>query len=282
MSVKALVDCGATGDFINSEYIISYNLLVRRLSQPILVLNVDSSPNQVGSITSVVDMVVHYKGHAEHIELAVNWLRKQHIILGYSWLQKHNLEINWETKEVCMTRCLTGCRTCRDELQAVQRNEKLAASILRQLREGLLLSICAIDSEEWHRDNGYDPADDDDLLDLSLDSDDDDDDKDELEEGNHILYTVFTPVEEIHAGSIVSQCLSEAYTRNSIPARTEVLPWTADFSDVFNGEFFDSLSERQTWDHAIELVRMQSWPTARSTQSLRLSRRSSMPSLRRD
>jgi hypothetical protein len=128
MSVKALVDCGATGDFIDSEYIISRNLPVQRLSQPIPVLNMNGSPNQGGGITSVVDMVVDYKGHSECIQLAVTQLRKQHVILGYSWLQKHNLEIDWGTKEVCMTRCLTGCRTCRDELRAVWRNEKLAAS----------------------------------------------------------------------------------------------------------------------------------------------------------
>jgi hypothetical protein len=71
MSVKALVDCRATGDFIDSEYVISHNLPVRPLSQPIPVLNVDGSPNQAGSITGVVDMVVNYKGHFERIQLAI-------------------------------------------------------------------------------------------------------------------------------------------------------------------------------------------------------------------
>jgi hypothetical protein len=95
-------------------------------------------------------------------------------------------------------------------LWAIQRNEKCPASILQQLCKGPTSSICAIGSEEWHRDNGYDPADDDDLPDLSLDSDDNDDDnEDELEEGNHILYTVFTPVKEICAGSTISGCLQQ-------------------------------------------------------------------------
>jgi hypothetical protein len=71
-----------------------------------------------------------------------------------------------------MTRCPTGCRTCRDELRAVWRNEKLTALILRQLREGPTPSICTIDSEEWHGDDGYDPADNDDLPELFPDSED--------------------------------------------------------------------------------------------------------------
>jgi hypothetical protein len=87
MSVKALVDCGVTGDFINSEYVISCNLPVRQLSQPILVLNVDGSPNQVHGITGVVDIVVNYKGHTECIQLTVTQLGEQHIILSYSWIQ---------------------------------------------------------------------------------------------------------------------------------------------------------------------------------------------------
>jgi hypothetical protein len=62
------------------------------------------------------------------------------------------------------------------------------------------------------------------------------------------------PVEEIHAGSTVWQCLTEAYAWNSAPAGTEVPPWATDFLDVFNRESFDSLPERQMWDHTIELV----------------------------
>jgi hypothetical protein len=76
MLVKALVNCRVTRDFINSEYIISCNLPIQRVSQPIPVLNMDCSLNQVGSITGIVDMVVDYKGHAERIQLAVTQLGK--------------------------------------------------------------------------------------------------------------------------------------------------------------------------------------------------------------
>jgi hypothetical protein len=136
-----------------------------------------------------------------------------------------------------MTCCPTGCRTCLEELRAVRKNEKLAASILWQLREGPTPSICAVDSEEWTGDDGDEPADDDDLPDLTPDSED----NDELEEGDRILYTAFAPAEEIHAGSTVSQRLAEAHAQNSAPAETEVPPWAADFSDVFARESFDSL-----------------------------------------
>jgi hypothetical protein len=65
---------------------------------------------------------------------------------------------------------------------------------------------------------------------------------------------VFTPVEKTRTSSTVSQRLAEGHARNSVPAGTEVLPWAVDFSEVFNRESFDSLSEKRVWDHAIELI----------------------------
>jgi hypothetical protein len=35
---------------------------------------------------------------------------------------------------------------------------------------------------------------------------------------------------------------------------TEVSSWVVDFLDIFSEESFDSLPERQMWEHAIELV----------------------------
>jgi hypothetical protein len=92
------------------------------------------------------------------------------------------------------------------------------------------------------------------LPELCPDSEDNNDEEDDLKEGDRILYTVFAPVEEIRAGSNVPQCLAEAYARNSAPAGTDVPPWAADFSDVFNKESFNSLPEKRAWDHAIELI----------------------------
>jgi len=36
-------------------------------------------------------------------------LGKTEVILGILWLQAHNPEINWETREVKMTKCLPLC-----------------------------------------------------------------------------------------------------------------------------------------------------------------------------
>ena len=93
-------------------------LPVRQLSQPIPVYNVDGSINEASYIQEVADVILHYHTHSERVLLAVTKLGKQNLILGYSWLRKHNPEINWETKEVKMSHCPSGCTTCQDKTQA--------------------------------------------------------------------------------------------------------------------------------------------------------------------
>ena len=97
VNTNALVDCGATGDFIDEHFVERSKIPTRKLSQPILVYNVDGSLNEAGSITKVTDMIMTYKGHSDQILLAVMQLRKQDTILGMTWLKKHNLEIDFTT-----------------------------------------------------------------------------------------------------------------------------------------------------------------------------------------
>ena len=105
-SVSALVDCGATGEFIDRHYAKSSCFNLIKLTQPIPVCNVNSTLNKAGSITEVVSLILYYKNHSERTTFAVCGLGKQKLILGHSWLWKHNPEIDWVTQEVKMSRCL--------------------------------------------------------------------------------------------------------------------------------------------------------------------------------
>jgi len=111
-SVKALLDSGATGNFIDRDFVRTKGINTRSISRPILVYNVDGSPNEAGRISKVVDVVLRYKTHAERTLLAVSSLGKQNMILGYTWLKDHNPEINWQTGEVQMNRCPPRCEGC--------------------------------------------------------------------------------------------------------------------------------------------------------------------------
>jgi len=47
---------------------------------------------------------VFYKGHIERIRMNICDLGKTEVILEMPWLAAHNLEINWETREVKIMR----------------------------------------------------------------------------------------------------------------------------------------------------------------------------------
>jgi len=108
--VKALLDSRATGSFIDRDFIRSKGINTWTLSCNILVFNVDGSPNEAGQISEVVDMLLHYKTHSKRMLLAVSGLRKQSLILGYNWLKDHNPKVDWEKREVEMTRCSLQCK----------------------------------------------------------------------------------------------------------------------------------------------------------------------------
>ena len=106
---EAMVDTGATGDFIDQDFVRNTKLPTHELSQPIPVYNVNGTPNEAGSIHKVVDMIMTYGGHSEQILLAVTQLGKQSMILWFSWLKKHNPEIDFCAGTIKMTRCLPCC-----------------------------------------------------------------------------------------------------------------------------------------------------------------------------
>jgi len=108
-SVKALLDCRATGSFIDRDFVRLKGMNTWTLLRNISVFNVDGSPNKAEQITEVVDVVLRYKTHSERMLLAVSRLGKQSLILGYDWLKDHNPKIDWEKREVEMTRYPLCC-----------------------------------------------------------------------------------------------------------------------------------------------------------------------------
>jgi hypothetical protein len=68
--VHALVDLGATGLFIDREYIKSNQIPTTKLPQPIPVFNVDRIANTEGSISEVAELLLRYHGHSERVSPA--------------------------------------------------------------------------------------------------------------------------------------------------------------------------------------------------------------------
>jgi predicted aspartyl protease len=101
--IHALVDSGATGLFIDREYVKSNQIPTRRLSNPIPVRNVDGTANMAGTILEVAELILQYNGHSERALFCVTGLGSQNLILGHTWLQDHNPEVDWKMGKVEMS-----------------------------------------------------------------------------------------------------------------------------------------------------------------------------------
>jgi len=104
VSVKALLDSGATGLFMSKKCAERGGFKLIKLEKPIIVQNVDGTGNSGGSITYEVEVNLYFKGHVKRVRMDMCDLGKTQVILSMSWLQAHNPEIDWEKGEVKMIR----------------------------------------------------------------------------------------------------------------------------------------------------------------------------------
>jgi hypothetical protein len=292
-SLKALLDCGATGLFLDGDYVAANNITTRRLTRPIPVYNVDGTLNEAGSIREVADIILRYNNHAERAIFAVTKLGNQDMLLGMTWLKEHNPEVDWRAEKVEMTRCPPKCDTCREKVKAEKKAEnqirRQNSKRLSDCRKGgfpVLVEEVEDEDDPWTakehrvRSCGFDgvfteetlsePSD----LPSLMETDDDDDEEEEedpdprIEDSDRLFVATIYPEDPSHfvrAASTVSQRLAEAFTKNS-PTKTfrDVVPDSLhDFEDVFSKESFDNLPERRKWDHAIELEKESDLPAAR-------------------
>ena len=106
VTVEALLDSGATGLVMSSEFVKKQGFKLKKLERPINVRNVDGSFNKEGPIENTVEVNIYYQGHRERTEIDVIRGQKWTVILEIPWLACHNPEIDWRTG---MTRCPEEC-----------------------------------------------------------------------------------------------------------------------------------------------------------------------------
>ena len=149
ITIKALLDSGATGMFMDQRMAVRHGFRLQKLERPIVVKNINGTNNSAGSITHQVEVNVYYKGHVERMRIDVCNLGRTDIILGMLWLQAHNPEINWETEEVKITMCppLCGRNTKLKEEKRGKKEKRVAI-----LEEKKIVRWAADNKENWGRE----------------------------------------------------------------------------------------------------------------------------------
>jgi hypothetical protein len=97
-TAKAMVDSGATGNFISAEWVYQHQIQTQRKNQPYYLTVADGSemPTNEGRVAlETKPLRVVSQQHHMTITFDVLRLATYDIILGMPWLRQHNPQINW-------------------------------------------------------------------------------------------------------------------------------------------------------------------------------------------
>ena len=71
IAVEVLLDSGAMGLVMSSEFTRKQGFKLKKLERPMQVRNVDGTFNQEGLIENTVEVNIYYQGHRERMEIDV-------------------------------------------------------------------------------------------------------------------------------------------------------------------------------------------------------------------
>jgi hypothetical protein len=121
---KALLDSGATHNFIDKRAINSLGLGTRSLPLPLQVNNVNGSLNREGSITQYCNLWICQGDKVVKLGFYVANLGSDRIILSHPWFKTFNPSIDWSTN------CLKGDNLSIETAGYRSKTEPLAHAII--------------------------------------------------------------------------------------------------------------------------------------------------------
>jgi len=110
-TIKAMIDSGATKDFIDKGFCSKYNIRTTRAKMIREVYLADGQPSAMGPITHTAKVPMDIGSHRELATFQVAKLPNHEVILGMPWLKQHSPRIDWGQGKITFEseRCMTWC-----------------------------------------------------------------------------------------------------------------------------------------------------------------------------
>ena len=93
--VSALLDSGATENFIDRQTVSTIGLGIRALPEPLNIHNVDGTTNSEGQITKYANLWVRQGKQIAKLRFYITNLGRDCLILGHPWFRQFNPHIDW-------------------------------------------------------------------------------------------------------------------------------------------------------------------------------------------
>jgi hypothetical protein len=97
---QALVDSGATDNFMHPNFVKRMGLGMWELPTPKKIFNIDNTTNKSGMITHYLDLNVVTKGIHKKMRFLITNIRQEEILLGYPWLATFKPKFDWRSTTI--------------------------------------------------------------------------------------------------------------------------------------------------------------------------------------
>ena len=96
----ALLDSGATKNFLDPRTVERLQISIGTLSGPRIIYNIDSTLNKAGSITHKAQLKVTFGKEIWTVDFFINDLGQDRAVLGFPFLHNFNPNINWNERTI--------------------------------------------------------------------------------------------------------------------------------------------------------------------------------------
>ena len=137
VTINAMVDSGATEDFIDSEVYKKHGIKMIKAKNPREIYLADGKPSAMGPVTHLTEVPMDISNYRELATFQVANLQHHEVILGMPWLREHNPTIDWKEKKTTLNseQCTTFCRNSSPVVYAEPEVEALEDNLITRLSE---------------------------------------------------------------------------------------------------------------------------------------------------
>jgi len=132
VTINAMIDSGATEDFIDREVCHKHGIKMIKARNPREIYLADGKPSAMGPVTHLTKVPMDIGSHRELATFQVANLQNHEVILGMPWLKEHNPTIDWNDKRITFNseRCTTWCLKSSPIAYAVPEDKALEENLI--------------------------------------------------------------------------------------------------------------------------------------------------------
>lgn len=244
--IHALLDSGATANFVSDEFIKKHNIPKQKLDKP---KSATTASGEQLSITHSTIIPITIENHSESVSFLITNLDNHPMILGHTWLAFHNPELNWRTGKLEFTRCPSSCsispRVEHSPKEGVPKpTPKPSTSKTTQKSQNPRLDcIFSFDMLNF----------------TSIDTDISDNYT--IDDSDTVFCVHYNDRKEVLASTRTNISTDLAAKAHGSKEVATIPDYLEDYKGVFDERNFETLPTRRIWDHAIELTAWSRSPT---------------------